>query len=182
MPNSKKFLFCFIYLFSFVFLGPHPRHMEVPRLGVQSELQLMAYATATATPDPSHICTYTTAHSNAGFLTHWTRPAIKPESSQMLDGFVNLWDTTGTPCFLLIFVIFFNIMIFIFFHYSWFTVFCQFSTVQHGDPVTHTCIHFFSHVIMLHLKWLDIVPYLFYFIFIFLSFQGHTCSTRRLPG
>ena len=40
----------------------------------------------------------------------------------------------------------FFIMILIFFHYSWFTVFCQFSTVQHGDPVTHTCIHsFFSH-------------------------------------
>ena len=27
--------------------------MEVPRLGVTSELQLPAYATATATPDPS---------------------------------------------------------------------------------------------------------------------------------
>ena len=37
-------------------------------------------------------------------------------------------------------------MIFIFFHHSWFSAFCQFSTVQHGDPVTHTCIHsFFSH-------------------------------------
>ena len=34
----------------------------------------------------------------------------------------------------------------IFFHYTWFTVFCQFSIIQHGDPVTHTCIHsFFSH-------------------------------------
>ena len=32
------------------------------------------------------------------------------------------------------------------FHYSWFAVFCQFSTAQQGDPVTHTCIHsFFSH-------------------------------------
>ena len=31
--------------------------MEVPRLGVKSELQLPAYATATATVlDPSHIC------------------------------------------------------------------------------------------------------------------------------
>ena len=41
---------------------------------------------------------------------------------------------------------FLYIIIFIFFHYSWFTVFCQFSTVQHGDPITHTCIHsFFSH-------------------------------------
>ena len=33
-----------------------PWHMEVPRLGVQSELQLMAHTTATATPDPSCIC------------------------------------------------------------------------------------------------------------------------------
>ena len=30
--------------------------MEVPRLGVQSELQLPAYTTATATQDPSLIC------------------------------------------------------------------------------------------------------------------------------
>ena len=30
--------------------------MEVPRLGVESELQLPAYTTATATPDPSRIC------------------------------------------------------------------------------------------------------------------------------
>ena len=30
--------------------------MEIPRLGVKSELQLLAYATATATRDPSHVC------------------------------------------------------------------------------------------------------------------------------
>ena len=30
--------------------------MEVPRLGVESELQLLPYTTATATWDPSHIC------------------------------------------------------------------------------------------------------------------------------
>ena len=29
--------------------------MEVPKLRVESELQLLAYATATATQDPSHI-------------------------------------------------------------------------------------------------------------------------------
>ena len=37
-------------------LGPHPRHMEVPRLGVKLELQLLAYTIATATPDLSCIC------------------------------------------------------------------------------------------------------------------------------
>ena len=30
--------------------------MEVPELGVESELQPLAYTTATATWDPSHIC------------------------------------------------------------------------------------------------------------------------------
>ena len=44
-----------IYLFIFVFLGPHPWHMEVPRLGVEQELQLPACATATATLDPSRV-------------------------------------------------------------------------------------------------------------------------------
>ena len=38
------------------FLGPLSQHMEVPRLGVESELEPLAYATATATQDPSHIC------------------------------------------------------------------------------------------------------------------------------
>ena len=40
----------------FFFLGPHPQHMEVPRLRVKSELQLPAYATAIAMPDPSRVC------------------------------------------------------------------------------------------------------------------------------
>ena len=32
------------------------QHMEVPRLGIKSELQLPAYTTATATWDPSQVC------------------------------------------------------------------------------------------------------------------------------
>ena len=42
-----------LVFFFFGFLGLHPWHMEVPRLGVESELHLPAYATATATPDLS---------------------------------------------------------------------------------------------------------------------------------
>ena len=44
---------------TFVFCGGqglHPWHMEVPRLGVESEPQLLAYTTATATWDLSHVC------------------------------------------------------------------------------------------------------------------------------
>ena len=45
-----------ILSFSFFFLWPHLGHMEVPRLGAESELQLLAYATASATLDLSPIC------------------------------------------------------------------------------------------------------------------------------
>ena len=44
------------FFFSLFFLGLHLLHMEFPRLGVELELQLLAYTTATATPDPSHVC------------------------------------------------------------------------------------------------------------------------------
>ena len=50
------FFFFFFFFLTFVFLGPHPRHMAVPRLGVQLELLLLAYTTTTAMPDPSCIC------------------------------------------------------------------------------------------------------------------------------
>ena len=47
--------FFFFFLF-FSFLRPHLQLMEIPRLGVESELQLLAYTPATAMPDLSHIC------------------------------------------------------------------------------------------------------------------------------
>ena len=43
------------FFFSF-FSGWHLQHMEVPRLGVESKLQLLAYTTAIATQDLSHVC------------------------------------------------------------------------------------------------------------------------------
>ena len=42
--------------FIFWFLGLHPRHVEVPRLGVKLELQLWARTTATAMHESSCIC------------------------------------------------------------------------------------------------------------------------------
>ena len=43
------------FFFFFVFLGPHPQHMEVPMIGAELDLQLLAYPTATTTPDLSCI-------------------------------------------------------------------------------------------------------------------------------
>ena len=36
----------FFFFFFLVFIGPQPQHMEVPRLGVESEVQLLAYTTS----------------------------------------------------------------------------------------------------------------------------------------
>ena len=47
------YFYLFIYL---VFLGLYPHHMEVPRLGVELEMQLLSYTTATAMPDPGWVC------------------------------------------------------------------------------------------------------------------------------
>ena len=69
-PQLLSFFKIYLFILPFVLLGPHPQHMEVPRQGVESELQLPAYTTATATPDPSASATYTTAHGNAGSFTH----------------------------------------------------------------------------------------------------------------
>ena len=78
----------FFFLFFFCFVGLHLQHMEVPRLGVKSYLQLLAYCTAPAMPDPSHVCDL--HHSS---LQHWIlnplrRPRIEPASLWILVGVV----------------------------------------------------------------------------------------------
>ena len=44
LERPDSFFFFFWY---FVFSGPHPQHMEIPRLGVELEVQLPAFTTAT---------------------------------------------------------------------------------------------------------------------------------------
>ena len=62
---------CFLNTLSlFLLFRATPTAYGGPSLGVESELQLLAYATDTATPDPSHI--YNLHHSSrkARSLTH----------------------------------------------------------------------------------------------------------------
>ena len=72
---SQDILFVVVVLFCF--LGLHLQCMEVPRLGVELELQLPAYATATATWDLSCICDLHHSHGNARSFIHWARPGIE---------------------------------------------------------------------------------------------------------
>ena len=149
------FQFCastILFYFSF-FLWPHLWHMEVPRLGVELELQLLATATATAMPDLSHICKLHHSSQQHWILTHWTRPGIKPVSSWILVSFLNSWVATGMPLFL-----FSSLFIKIFFKYIWF-IMCQFLLrakwlICIHIYVMHTFFHHFS-----------IYTFIFFFIF-----------------
>ena len=38
------------------FLGLHPWHMDIPRIGMELELHLTTYTTAPAMPDPTCVC------------------------------------------------------------------------------------------------------------------------------
>ena len=91
------FIYLFITYLFFVFSRAAPWHMEVPRLGVQSEL----YHQPMPQPQQCGIRvasgTYTTAPGNARSLSHWARPEIEPTTSWFLIGFVNHWATRGTP-------------------------------------------------------------------------------------
>ena len=87
------------------FLGPHPWHMVVSRLGIQLELQLPAYTTAIAGQDLSHFCNL--HHSS------WQRQILNP-LSQARDRTLNLMvpnqilfccTTMGTPAFQILLVL-----------------------------------------------------------------------------
>ena len=59
--------------------------MEVSRLGVESQLQLLAYATA---------------HGNTRSSTHWARSEIEPATSCMVPSWIRFCCATlGTPIF-----------------------------------------------------------------------------------
>ena len=94
----REVCFCFCGVFVSICLsGPYVWHIEVSRLGIESELYFRP------TPQPQQQgtwakpSTYTTLHSNTRSLTHWARPGIEPASSWILVGFLTRWATMGTP-------------------------------------------------------------------------------------
>ena len=87
-PGTQLCFFLSFFLFCLLFRAV-PAAYRNSRLEVESELQLLGTPTQ---PQQLGIwasfSTYTTAHSNTGTLTHWSRPGIKPESSWILVKFV----------------------------------------------------------------------------------------------
>ena len=85
----------FSFFLSFFLLRVHLRHMDIPRLGVESELQLPA--TATATQDPSHICALHHSSQQRSILNPLSE--VKDWTCALMD--ISLvhyhWATVGTP-------------------------------------------------------------------------------------
>ena len=79
------------------FLGLLPWHMEVPRLGVELELQVPAYARATATWDPSLVCNLHHSSWQYRIVNPLSEGRDRTATSWFLVGFVNHWATMGTP-------------------------------------------------------------------------------------
>ena len=89
--------FIFFIFSSFVFLGPHLWHMEVPRLGSNRSYSCRPTPQPQQHGIPAVFVTYTTAHGNVRSLTHWARAGIEPATLWFLVGFVNHCATTGSP-------------------------------------------------------------------------------------
>ena len=78
-PNLRKInIFTLLFFFSFLWL--YLWHMEVPRPGVELELQLWPMCHS---------------HINARSLTHWARPGIKPTCLQRQHQVLNLLRHNG---------------------------------------------------------------------------------------
>ena len=71
--------------------------MEVPRLGVQLELQLPAYTTATITRDPSCVCDLHHSSRQSQILNPLSEARDQTCNLMVLSWIHFLWTTTGTP-------------------------------------------------------------------------------------
>ena len=91
----------FFFFFS-VFLGLHPGHMEVPKLGVEWELQLPVYTTTTAMKDLSCPCDLHHSSQQLQILNPWSeaRDLILMDASWV----PYHWATTRTPALFLLVV------------------------------------------------------------------------------
>ena len=71
--------------------------METPKLGVQSELQLLAYITTTATRDPSRVCDL--HHSSQQYqILNQLSEACDRTRNLMVPSRIHFYcATTGTP-------------------------------------------------------------------------------------
>ena len=115
-------------------------HCGQSSLAVRGALAVQKAAGTKTANVRAHARTRARTHTH----THTPRWCFPPCSPMLLDLCHRL--PTQASClernpYFFFLILFYND--FYSFHYSWFTVFCQFSTVQQGDPVTHNMYRLF---------------------------------------
>ena len=71
--------------------------MEVPKLGVESKLQLPTYTTATVTQDPSHVCDLHHSSQQCQILNPLSEARDRTRSLMDTSQIRYCWVTMGTP-------------------------------------------------------------------------------------
>ena len=77
--------------------------MEVPRLGVKSELQLPACITTTGTPDPSHICDLYHSSGQRQILNLLSEARVQTRNLMVPVGFITVepqWELLSVLIFI----------------------------------------------------------------------------------
>ena len=105
LSPSSFFHFFFFFLFWVVCLfraAPEAYGGSQARGWIRTTAAGLCQSPSSEGCEPSS-ATYTTAHGNAGSLSHCARPGIEPATSWFLVGFINHWATEGIPPLLFLF-------------------------------------------------------------------------------
>ena len=95
----------FLLLFvCFCSLGPYLQHMEVPRLGVESQQQLPAYTTATAMPDVSLVLEVHHSSRQCWTLNPLSEARIRTHVLMDTSWVCYSWTTMGTLAYLFVLI------------------------------------------------------------------------------
>ena len=143
-PLSVTRISFFSFFFFFSFLGLDMWQLEVPRLEVESELQLSACTTVIAMQDPSCVCNL--HHSSQ------KHQILNPQSESRDWTYILMntswvcycWATTGTPSSLFFSFFYLKKKYFLKLKYTWFTVLCQFLLYSKGIQ-SYICVYVYDH-------------------------------------
>ena len=94
--SSILFLLLYLFFFFFFLAAPLAYWTSQARSLIGAIAAGLCHSHSNTGSEP-HLQPIPQAHGDAGSLTHWVRPGIKPASSWFLVGFVNCWATKGTP-------------------------------------------------------------------------------------
>ena len=119
LPNCMSVCLSFFLSFFFCFLGPHPWHMKVPRLGLNWSYSCQPIQQPQQRRIQAASVTYTTAHSNARSPIHWARPGIKPMPQQWQHWILNQLSHQGIPPLLFFFFNLLNFFLAVPTHSMW---------------------------------------------------------------